>query len=74
MDKVESHRRWQTARHAELAGPESWLGLTGLYWLEPGINAVGSADDAMVKLPGGPAQQGQLNWEAGRIRWQPAAC
>lgn len=73
MDKVESHRRWQTARHAELAGPESWLGLTGLYWLEPGINAVGSADDAMVKLPGGLAQQGVLNWEAGRILWQPVA-
>ncbi len=71
MDKLESHRRWRNARHAELAGPESWLGLTGLYWLEPGSNVVGSADDAAVRLPGGPARQGVLDWDAGRISWQP---
>ena len=26
----EKHRRWQAARYAELAGPDSWLGLIGL--------------------------------------------
>jgi len=71
MDVLESHRHWQSARHAELSGPESWLGLTGLYWLEPGSNVVGSGDSAAVRLPGGPAQQGALNWDVERIFWQP---
>ena len=71
MDPAASHERWRNARHAELSGPESWLGLTGLYWLEPGVNVVGSADDAAVRLPGGPAHQGLLEWNGARISWQP---
>lgn len=68
----ERHRRWQHARQAELSSPDSWLGLIGLYWLEPGCNRVGSAADALVQLPGGPAHLGDLHWEAGQIFWQPA--
>lgn len=63
---------WQQARHDELAAPDSWLGLIGLFWLEPGVNSVGSAADAAVNLPSGPAFLGDLRWEGGRVFWQPA--
>lgn len=63
---------WQQRRHDELAGPDSWLGMLGLFWLEPGRNAVGHAADAVVHLPSGPAHLGDLLWEQGRVFWQPA--
>ncbi len=62
---------WQKARHDELSAPDSWLGLIGLFWLEPGVNSVGSATDTAVNLPSGPAHLGDLRWEGGRIFWQP---
>jgi uncharacterized protein (DUF1684 family) len=71
MDIVASHQRWQSARNAELAGADSWLGIIGLFWLEPGINRVGSAADAAVRLPAGPAHLGELNWVGEQIFWQP---
>lgn len=58
---------WRRARHAELSGPESWLGLVGLFWLEAGVNRVGSADDCPVRLPEGPAHLGDLNWHDERF-------
>lgn len=66
-----AHRRWRARRHAELAAPDSWLGLIGLHWLAPGANLVGSTADATVQLPGGPARQGELLWADGRVAWQP---
>ena len=65
-------KNWQAARHAELAGPESWLGIRGLFWLEPGLNSVGSADGSVVLMPGGPAHLGDLICQDGRVIWQPA--
>ncbi|MBS1145114.1 MAG: hypothetical protein H6R14_2520 [Proteobacteria bacterium] len=64
-------KNWRAKRHAELAGSDSWLGLIGLFWLEPGRNSVGSADDAVVRLPGGPAHLGDLLWQDGKVIWQP---
>jgi uncharacterized protein len=71
MDIIATHRRWQAARHAELAGPESWLGLVGLFWLEAGANTVGSSAAAAVRLPSGPERLGELRWTNGRILWAP---
>lgn len=67
------HERWKAARRAELAGPDSWLGMVGLCWLEPGRNAVGSAAQATVRLPSGPEHLGDLLWEHDTVRWLPAA-
>jgi uncharacterized protein (DUF1684 family) len=64
---------WQVARHAELASPDSWLGLVGLYWLQPGLNTVGVAPDAVVRLPAGPAIFGALRWQDNEIWWLPKA-
>jgi uncharacterized protein (DUF1684 family) len=62
---------WQARRQAELAGPESWLGMVGLCWLDPGRNSVGSDEESVVRLPGGPAHLGDLLWQDGRVIWQP---
>lgn len=68
---------WRARRQAELTSPESWLGLVALFWLEPGRNRVGSADDAIVRLPGGPACLGDLDLDethgAGRFLKVPVA-
>ncbi|MBL8441272.1 MAG: DUF1684 domain-containing protein [Betaproteobacteria bacterium] len=71
----ESMRRfaaWRKARIAELAGPESWLGLVGLHPIEPGINPVGRGADCTVALPGGPARAGELVWAGDTLEWHPA--
>ena len=65
-------RRWQAARRAELAAPDSWLGLVGLHWLDAGDNAVGSAADCVVRLPRGPARLGVLQVVGSAVAWIPA--
>jgi uncharacterized protein (DUF1684 family) len=70
---VEAFQRWQSLRHDELAAPDSWLGLVGLFWLEPGRNRVGSEESSVVRLPGGPMHLGDLLWQEGRVIWQPVA-
>jgi len=64
-------KQWQAQRHAELSAPDSWLGLVGLFWLEPGTNRVGSSEDCLVRLPGGPVRLGDLSCEENRVFWQP---
>lgn len=64
---------WREARAEALAAPDSWLGLIGLHWLEAGVNAVGSDPAAVVVLPEGAAQIGQLEWAGNRLVWRPAA-
>jgi len=62
---------WQAQRLAELSGPDSWLGMQGLFWLEPGVNDVGSGEHCGVRLPSGPAHLGDLIWVGEQIVWQP---
>ena len=64
--------QWRQARHAELAGPGSWLGLVGLFWLEDERSKVGSGDDCVVRLPSGPAHLGDLICRDASVFWQPA--
>jgi uncharacterized protein (DUF1684 family) len=51
---------WRQERHEELAGPDGWLALVGLFWLEPGTHVIGSAADAALSLPVGPAHLGRV--------------
>ena len=67
----EDFAAWQQARQRELAGPDSWLGLIGLFWLENGRNSVGSAPCSTVLLPAGPAQLGELEYSASGVFWWP---
>lgn len=61
---AEKHRAevetWRQARYAALRRDTGWLTLAGLDWLKPGVNHVGSAPDADVVLPGGPAEAGTV--------------
>jgi uncharacterized protein (DUF1684 family) len=47
-------------REARLTAEDGWLTLTGLYWLEPGENPLGTAEGATVRLPDGPENVGAL--------------
>jgi uncharacterized protein (DUF1684 family) len=51
---------WRAARHEELAGPEGWLSLVGLYWLAPGESVIGSDPASAIVLPSGPARVGRV--------------
>ncbi len=62
---------WCAARERALAAPESWLGLSGLYWLEEGTNRVGADPQAAVILPHGPAHLGELLWHGEVLQWLP---
>ncbi|MDR1995875.1 DUF1684 domain-containing protein [Azonexus sp.] len=62
---------WQAARLAELRAPDSWLGLRGLYWLQPGRNQVGGDESAVVRLPGAPADLGKIDWQGDMLWWRP---
>lgn len=70
-EQQQAWQRWRENRECELSGPDSWLGLIGLHWLEPGANRVGSAADCVVQLPGGPAHLGDIVWSGDSLRWQP---
>src|SRR5450432_1533825 len=37
---------------------QNWLPLAGLFWLKPGANTFGAADDNAIVLPSGPAHAG----------------
>jgi uncharacterized protein (DUF1684 family) len=51
---------WREGRYAALRRDLGWLTLSGLGWLKPGVNRVGSAPDADVVLPGGPPLVGTI--------------
>lgn len=48
--------QWRKDHAADLQRPDGWLSLTGLAWLQPGDNLVGSAADNRIRLaPENPA-------------------
>jgi len=73
VSKFAEFADWCQARACDLAAPDSWLGLLGLFWLEEGSNIVGSDSAAQVLLPCGPARFGDLLCHGRRVLWQPAA-
>jgi uncharacterized protein (DUF1684 family) len=64
---------WRARRVARLTAPDGWLSVVGLFWLEDGDNAVGSAAGARVALPGrAPASVGVVRVEGARAVFRPA--
>jgi len=51
---------WRAERRDELVGPEGWLSLVGLFWLEPGEHTIGSEAASSFVLPSGPAYLGRV--------------
>lgn len=72
-DPREAWEAWRGARQAELGGPESWLGVVGLVWLEGDAATVGSGEACQVRLPAGPSRLGELLRQGDELRWRPAA-
>ncbi|MEM9557801.1 MAG: DUF1684 domain-containing protein [Acidobacteriota bacterium] len=52
---------WRRERDDRLRHPDGWLTLAGLHWLGDGVHLVGSAADALVRLPDSvPERVGRL--------------
>lgn len=58
----EDIERWYAARIARLTAPDGWLSLSGLDWLHPGANRIGSASDNDIVLAKAPARLGTVTW------------
>jgi uncharacterized protein len=65
--------RWRAGRIASLTGPEGWLTVVGLHWLEDGANSVGSDPNSRVPLPAGraPDRLGTIDLKGGRAWFEP---
>jgi len=65
---------WHADREARLKGPEGWLNLAGLHWLEPGRNTFGSAADNDIVIPQSraAARIGEFVVESGAVRFTAA--
>ncbi len=66
------HANWQAERIAALARPDGWLTLVGLFWLEQGDHAVGSAGTCAIHLPSGPERIGTIHVQDAVVEWRPA--
>lgn len=62
---------WRDRRTRRVAGPDGWLTVVGLSWLEPGENTVGSASGSAVELPAAaPPQTGWLDVQDGDVHFR----
>jgi uncharacterized protein (DUF1684 family) len=70
---AEAVERWRAARIGALTGPDGWLTVVGLHWLQEGANAVGSGRSNAVLLPGGrsPDRVGAIVVTRGRASFVP---
>jgi len=59
---------WRVVRATEYTADDGWLSVAGLFFLEPGVNAMGSAAGATVVLPSwAPDRAGYLELRDGRV-------
>ena len=56
---------WRQQRYAALRREIGWLTLTGLDWLHPGVNTLGTDAAADIVLPQGPAAAGTITLRDG---------
>lgn len=72
MTDPDAHRAaveaWRAQRYGALRREIGWLTLAGLDWLRPGVNRIGTALDAEVVLPSGPAEAGTLTVSDDEVR------
>lgn len=73
LPTLADHTRWQAERIAALTQPDGWLTLVGLFWVDEGDHAVGSAVACAVQLPFGPERLGMLRVHDGTVEWHPAS-
>ncbi len=64
---------WRAARLARLVGPDGWLAVVGIAWLNEGGNSVGSDPASAVVLPSAkaPRSAGSIEVTDGRATFHP---
>jgi uncharacterized protein len=70
MTEAETEHReaveaWREERYRRLRSETGWLTLAGLGWLKPGVNRLGSGEEADVVLPSGPPLAGTVTVDGG---------
>ena len=65
-DERADYETWRAERLARLTQPLGWLSLTGLHFLKPGINTIGSDPTNTVVLRAGPEKLGTIDLRDGR--------
>ena len=72
MTDPDAHRAiveaWRSQRYAALRREAGWLTLSGLDWLRPGVNRIGTASDSEIVVPSGPARAGTLTLSDDGVR------
>ncbi len=68
---LQSFEKWKSELIDDLK--QNWLPLAGLFWLKPGANTFGSANDNAILLPAGPQHAGvfQLQGDEVSVELQP---
>ncbi len=68
-DYLAAIERWRQEREAQLRSEDGWPTVTGLFWLEPGENTLGAAEDCAVRLPrdAAPERAGVIFLEGERV-------
>lgn len=65
---LQSFAKWKAELVDDLK--QRWLVLAGLFWLKPGANTFGTADDNAVVLPSGPAHAGTFTLTGDKVSVQ----
>ena len=67
-------RAWRERRDSQLRAANSWLAVTGLYWLKEGSNSFGSGKSMNIVLPAGSAPEniGTLELAKGVVKLRVA--
>jgi uncharacterized protein len=70
---LQSFEKWKSELVDDLK--QNWLVLAGLFWLKPGANTFGSANDNAIVLPAGPLHAGvfQLQGDSVSVELQKGA-
>ncbi len=65
---------WDQRRLQDLKGPKGWLNVAGLYWLEEGINTIGSGKNNSIVFPEGkiPTRAGFFILKGGKVIFEAA--
>lgn len=65
--------KWRADRETRLKAENGWLTLVGLFWIEEGVNKVGSDPGAEVPLPAAlPKEVGTVTLTQGQAKFAPA--
>jgi len=64
---------WRERRAQDIAGPDGWASLAGLFWLQEGEHWIGARGDVAIHLPpnSAPNVVGTLRREGGRVWFTP---